>query len=327
MEHTIFVPNDGLTSPGFPCNSSTKHPSITIQSRSATSTTSENETAGSSFISKSLRHPNIPPEITDVILELWRPTTTSRYESVLRRWYSFAISRNENPYSPEVTAVLAFLHGMYRYGCLYSGLCAARSALSSSITAKGYLKLSDHPLISRYLKGLYNRHPPLPKYVDIWDLTLLLKYYEQKENNDCLEFKELVKKTVILFIILGVRKKQALFTLSVDNIVLKENKFILLPSKTMKHTKANRPLQPLIYHHYPENEKLCIGIRNTLVTSEISLLDTESHTNQCHQRQYLDELKMNFRRQELTLQCLRHIVVDQPHQARQETLVYLYQKY
>ena len=113
-----------------------------------------NETAGSSFISKSLRHPNIPPEITDVILELWRPTTTSRYESVLRRWYSFAISRNENPYSPEVTAVLAFLHGMYRYGCLYSGLCAARSALSSSITIKGYLKLSDHPLISRYLKDI-----------------------------------------------------------------------------------------------------------------------------------------------------------------------------
>ena len=168
-----------------------------------------------------------------------------------------------------ITAVLAFLHGMYCNGFLYSGLCAARSALSSSITTKGYLKLSDHPPISRYLKGIYNRPPPLPKYVDIWDLTLLLKYYEQKENNDCLEFKELVKKTVILFIILGVRRKQALFTLSVDNIVLKENKFILLPSKTMKHTKVNRPLEPLIYHHYPDNEKLCIGIRNTLVTRDI----------------------------------------------------------
>ena len=38
VEHTILVPNDGLTSPGFPCNSSTKHPSITIQLRSAIST-------------------------------------------------------------------------------------------------------------------------------------------------------------------------------------------------------------------------------------------------------------------------------------------------
>ena len=94
--------------------------------------------------------------------------------------------------------------------------------------------------------------------MNIWDLTLLLKYYEQKENNVCLEFKGLVKKTVMLFIILGTRRKQALFTLSVDNIVFKENKVILLPNKTMKNTKANRPSEPLIYHHYPDNEKLCI---------------------------------------------------------------------
>ena len=172
MEHTVLVSNDGLISPGFPCNSSAKHPSVTIQSRSATSTLSENETAGSSFISKSLRHPKIPPEITEVILESWRPTTRSRYESVLRRWYSFPISSYENPYSSDITPVLSFLHGMYCRVCLYSGLCTARSALSSSITTKRYLKLSDHPLISKYLKGIYNTHPPLPKYVDIWDLTL-----------------------------------------------------------------------------------------------------------------------------------------------------------
>ena len=119
-----------------------------------------NETAGSSFISKSLRHPNIPPEITDVVLEPWRPITRSIYESARRRWHSFAISRNENPYSPNVTTVLEFLHGMYRNGYLYSGLCVARIALSSSITTKDYLKRPDHPRISRYLKGIYNRHPP-----------------------------------------------------------------------------------------------------------------------------------------------------------------------
>ena len=53
---------------------------------------------------------------------------------------------------------------MYCNGYLYSWLCAAKSALSSSITIKGYLKLSDQPLVSRCLKGIYNRHSPLPKY-------------------------------------------------------------------------------------------------------------------------------------------------------------------
>ena len=68
-------------------------------------------------------------------------------------------------------------------------------------------------------------------------------------------FKALVKKTVMLFIILGSRRKQTLFTLSTDNIIFKENKVSLLINKTMKHTKPNTPLEPLIYHHYPENQK------------------------------------------------------------------------
>ena len=45
----------------------------------------------------------------------------------------------------------------------------------------------------------------------------------------------------------------------------------------MKHTKPNTALEPLIYHHYSENKKLCIvnclesytGVRNTLVGEEI----------------------------------------------------------
>ena len=54
--------------------------------------------------------------------------------------------------------------------------------------------------------------------------------------NDNLQFKSQVKKTVMLFIISGARKKQALFTLSTNNIIFKENKVILLSNKTMKHT-------------------------------------------------------------------------------------------
>ena len=106
---------------------------------------------------------------------------------------------------------------------------------------------------------------------------LLLRYYDNIDSNDNLQFKALVKKTVMFFIILGARKKHALFTLSSDNIIFKENKVILLPNKTMKHAKLNTPLKHLIYHHYPEKQKLsianclksCIGIRNALVGEEI----------------------------------------------------------
>ena len=47
-----------------------------------------------------------------------------------------------------------FLNGMYKNGCLYSGICTAQSALSSVCMIEGYDKLSSHPLITRFVKGI-----------------------------------------------------------------------------------------------------------------------------------------------------------------------------
>ena len=76
------------------------------------------------------------------------------------------------------------MHGMHINVCLYSGLCAARSALSSIVTIKDYTKLSENTFIPCYLKGVYNRHPSLPKYTSIWYMSLVLDCYNSIETND-----------------------------------------------------------------------------------------------------------------------------------------------
>ena len=72
------------------------------------------------------------------------------------------------------------------------------------------------------------------------------------------EFRYLVKKIVMLFMILGARKEHALSTIYVDNIAFKDDKVILLPNKTLKHSKPTRPLQPLIY-----SKLLIVKLRTT----------------------------------------------------------------
>ena len=64
---------------------------------------------------------------------------------MLKRWKCYALLQNKNPYIINTDSVLKFLHGMYNDGWLYSGFCAARSALASVVTIKGFVKLSDHP--------------------------------------------------------------------------------------------------------------------------------------------------------------------------------------
>ena len=49
------------------------------------------------------------------------------------------------------------MHDRYLKGYLLSGLYDGHTALSSVVTIRGYLKLSEHPLVSQYLKSIYNR--------------------------------------------------------------------------------------------------------------------------------------------------------------------------
>ena len=50
--------------------------------------------------------------------------------------------------------------------------------------------------------------------------------------NSKLQLKDLVKKTVMSLMIPLACRKQALFTIIVDNIVIEKNKIVFLPNKT-----------------------------------------------------------------------------------------------
>ena len=47
------------------------------------------------------------------------------------------------------------------------------------------------------------------------------------------------------FLILGARRKQTLFTINIENIIFTDDKVIILPNKTLKHTNPNKSFEPL----------------------------------------------------------------------------------
>ena len=118
------------------------------------------------------------------------------------------LSRNSDACTtPDANSVqmLSFMHGVYINGCLYAGLCAALSAASIIVTIKDYPKFSEHPCISCYSKGIYNKHPTLPKNSGIWGIFFVLDYYNSVETNDKLKYKDIIKKTVMHFMISGCK--------------------------------------------------------------------------------------------------------------------------
>ena len=181
MGSPVLVPTNAATPTRLPNSATTdkEYTDFTIKERKSSTTTSKTKATDGSFTRKAISNRELPQEIEEVITDSWQTSSRSRYESVLKRWKSFALSWNENPYITNIDSILKFLHGMYNDGCLYSGLCAAWSALAGVVSIKGFAKLSNHPLLVRYLKGIFNRHPPMPRYMHIWGINLVLTYYNR----------------------------------------------------------------------------------------------------------------------------------------------------
>ena len=120
------------------------------------------------------------------------------------------------------------------------------------------MTLSSHLLILRYVENIFNKHPPLPKYVNIWNISQLLTYIKNFPVNSELSFKFLWKKVVMLFLILEARRKDSLLKTDITNVLLENKKLILLLNKNLKYSAPQRPIQPFVYHKYKGSEKLRI---------------------------------------------------------------------
>ena len=83
---------------------------------------------------QSIENKRISAEVKSIIIDSWRKSTRSRYESTLRRWEAFCIQRNSDPFLSSANNVLEFLNELHNSGCQYSALCTSHSALASVVT-------------------------------------------------------------------------------------------------------------------------------------------------------------------------------------------------
>ena len=102
-------------------------------------------------------------EITNIPVNSWRTGTRSRYVTYIREWFGFCTKQQIDRMHPNISKVLEFLHSLKMRNVGYSIINTARSALSTFITIDNHT-VGMHPLVCRYLKGVFNEFPVLRKY-------------------------------------------------------------------------------------------------------------------------------------------------------------------
>ena len=204
MDHTELVPGTLGDAGRPPSNNDSliEHIVSPYPPNNTSPSASQVKTSSGSHIWGNIESQNVSKTTQYILLSSWRKSTRGRYNSVLQQWHDFCGREETNYLLPDVTSVLKFFTELYEKGCQYSSITLARSALASVVTLRGYATLSDHPLIKRFIKGVFHLRPPKPKYSSIWDADILLRHLQQiaatKEYIKCeAEYKVAHKKFLL----------------------------------------------------------------------------------------------------------------------------------
>lgn len=211
-----------------------------------------------SVIRRSIQSKELSEQAKDILLSSWREKTTKQYECYLRKWETFCGRREVDPFSTTVNNVLEFLTFLYQSGIGYSGINTARSALSSVVTLVDavHYPVGQHPLIKRFLKGVFNKKPSFPRYSEIWDVSVVFNWMKTIDfDNMCL--KLITLKTTMLLALLSGQRIQTLKTLSLKNLKLTDFQVEFRIDSLLKQSRPGFHLHKIELPAY-EDRSLCI---------------------------------------------------------------------
>ena len=146
---------------------------------------------------------------------------------------------------------------LYNQGLSYSTINTARSLLSLILNSEGTKPFGYHPLVTRFLKGIYETRKPQPKYKTIWDVATVLRYLKTLQPLEQLSLKDLTLKLLMLLLLATGQRGQSIYLLSLDGMHMSSQscKFELL--EHIKTSKPNKRENSIDISSYQPDNTLC----------------------------------------------------------------------
>ena len=143
----------------------------------------------------------------------------------------------------------------------YSALGTTRSALSSFINIDGF-KVGEHPIISRFMSGAFNRKPTFPRYVETWNPQIVLSHLKGYPDTKEMSLKQLTLKLTMILALVTAQRTQTLKLLSINDMQSKDGEYVFQITSILKQTSAHggrqRHLPPIVLKKYDHDKTLCV---------------------------------------------------------------------
>ena len=175
----------------------------------------------------------------------------------------FCRERGIDPISTSLAEPLEFLTKIFESGVGYSSVSTARSVLSSVLIIDNRISFGKHPLVQRFMKGIFNFRAALPRQFAVWDPDIVLDYLSNLEYD--LPLKDLSERLVILLCLLSGQRDQSVKALNIKDMVLEKSKCTFFIKKSMKTTELGFHQSHIAFSEYPSNRKICMVTTSPII--------------------------------------------------------------
>lgn len=212
-----------------------------------------------SLIRQYLSNKGISQEAQTTILNSWRSGTQKQYRVFLNKWQSYANKRDADPLHPTLNQVLDFLQELYQQGLTYSGINTARSTLSAFITLEGNFSVGVHPMVQRFMKGVFQTRPALPRYQATWDTSVVLSYLKTLHPVEELNLQQLTYKLVMLCALVTGQRSQSIHLMNLSTLQKKTDSYVFHIDQLVKQSGPSREQPALVIPKFPSHSSLCVA--------------------------------------------------------------------
>ena len=189
----------------------------------------------------------------------WRQSTKQQYSSHMTKWLEFLNQRSiQLEQGDTVPVVLDFLSELYDKGLSYSTINSARSFLSSILPRTNNVSIGADPVISRFMRGVFNTRPNLPRYTRSWDVKKVLSYIQQMGDNSSLSLADLTHKLVMLIALVTGQRIQTLSLLDINHMHVYSDRIEFYISELVKQSRPSYHVKPIILHLFDNDVSLCV---------------------------------------------------------------------
>ena len=154
----------------------------------------------------------ISKQAQEILEASWRPLTRKRYAGHVQWFTQYCHQRNVDPFQATTKTGIEYLTKYFHTGVGYSSVSTATSVLSTIIKTENDIPFGELPLVCRFLKGVFNLRPALPKYSTTWDVSVVLKYRKSLKALKQCDLKSLSYRLAILLCITAETKYCSIWT-------------------------------------------------------------------------------------------------------------------